>query len=386
VIGEVVDGRYRVLQLIGRGGMGEVYLAEHLNLKRRDALKVLRREFASDAEIAARFRREARAVGRLEHRHIVQVHDFGQLADGRLYLALELADGPRLDTLLAGGPLAPERALHLVTQLVEAVDHAHEQGVVHRDLKPGNVMVVRSRGGDELVKVLDFGIAKIIAPDHLSTGITTGGQVFGTPHYMAPEQLAGAPADPRMDLYAVGCITYELLVGRTPFVGGVVDVMHAHHTRTPVPPHRVRPTVPEALSRVVMRCLEKEVARRFQSSRELVEALAALPPAPAGDAEERTEDHLRNPRWSPAAHAQTEPVTPDTGPARRKAMLARIERMVNDGTAPAAVIHAWGDLCAQLDAISKLEREDGNTERLIDLAARRAKVDDAIERLEKLIK
>ena len=285
MIGTVLDGRYRVLRKLGEGAMGEVYLAEHLNLGRREALKILHPRLAGAAPFVERFRREARATNRVQHPNIVSVHDFGQLPDGRLLLAMEYVEGESLGTILRRvGRMPIGRALPILEQLAGAVDHAHACGVIHRDLKPENMMLVEHRGRSDVLKVLDFGIAKIVAPDHQSHGLTAKGEVFGTPLYMAPEQFTSAQPDPRSDLYAIGVIAFELLVGETPFRGSTaMALMHAHLTQTP---DRVSARVPEArmpaeLDAVVARCLEKDPSRRHATGAELKAALERVPGRPS---------------------------------------------------------------------------------------------------------
>jgi serine/threonine-protein kinase len=280
VVGELLEGRYRVRGKLGAGGMGEVFAVEDGD-GRTLALKILHRFLARDAEFAARFRREARAIARLAHSHLVAIHDVGVLADGRPYLAMELVAGQSLAERLRqrGRPPLPW-SLRLLAQLAAAIDHAHARGVLHRDLKPENLML--RAGSDELV-VLDFGLAKIVAPDYAeSLGATPLGDVLASAAYMAPEQLfAGAvplPLDGRCDLYAIGCIGYELATGAPPFSGGRVDLMHAHLSLAPVAPRARCPEaeIPPALEALLLRCLAKEPARRFQSGRELEQAIAAI--------------------------------------------------------------------------------------------------------------
>ncbi len=282
MIGTVLDRRYRVLRQLGAGGMGEVYLVEHVNLGRQEALKVLHAHLAGDPVFASRFRREARAMNRLQHPGIVAVYDFGQLPDGRYYLCMELADGERLDALLGRtGPLSPRHTLGVLAQLAEAAAHAHSRGVIHRDLKPQNVVLCAAGPGPgkaTRVKVLDFGIAKIIAPGYRDSQASREGQAFGTPEYMAPEQFDGAAADPRSDVYAIGCIGFELLVGQPPFTGSALEVMNGHRDQEPGRPGlRRRPNdVPPELDALLMRCLEKAPERRFASARDLSAAIDAL--------------------------------------------------------------------------------------------------------------
>ncbi len=280
VIGTILDGRYRILRLLGSGGMGEVYLGEHLELGRHEAIKILKSKLARDRDHLARFRREARATNRVQHENIVSFYDFGRLEDGRLYLTMEFADGPNLDVVLEReGRLEKGRAVSILRQLCLAVDFAHSKGVIHRDLKPQNLVLVQPPGRPDTLKVLDFGVAKITAEGYLeSVAITKEGQLFGTPAYIAPEQIRGVTDDPRTDLYAIGCIAYALLTGETPFVGRPMAVIEAHVSDQPEPPSRrcVEAEIPGQLDRIVLGCLEKNPDLRVQSGAELAELFASL--------------------------------------------------------------------------------------------------------------
>jgi serine/threonine protein kinase len=281
MIGIELDGRYRVLAKLGEGGSGEVYLVEHLLLARKEALKILRSQLADTPQLVARFRREARAINRVQHPNIVRVFDFGRLPDGRFFLAMEYADGRTISELLGElGPFAVRRALHVLAQLAEAVDYAHGLGVIHRDLKPQNLLLVEGRDPPDLLKVVDFGFAKIIAPEYVDSMIGTGqNTLFGTPAYMAPELVDGSRTDPRSDLYAIGCIAMEMLTGDPPFAGNALQMVAAHLVQLPSPPSSRRRDnlIGPELDRVVLRCLEKPPEARFASGRELAEAIRAVP-------------------------------------------------------------------------------------------------------------
>jgi len=306
VIGAVIDGTYRVVERLGAGAMGEVYLVEHLQLGRREAIKVLLPELAQDQTLAARFRREARAINRLRHPHIVGIYDFGQLPDGRLYLAMEYAAGESLDLVLDHTPgrrLPLARALLLAHQLAGAIDHAHREGVVHRDLKPANLMVIAAQNKPDVLKILDFGVAKVIdAEGGRNDELTRRGEVFGTPEYLAPERLAPGTDDPRSDLYAIGCILHEMVAGAAPFAGSLAFVL-ASHMSLPPPrlATRVPGGVPPQLEGLVWALLAKTPAERPQSGAEVQRALEQIPgfsarpggPAPVDD--ERTVIAMQGP-------------------------------------------------------------------------------------------
>ena len=273
----ILHDRWRILSALGHGGMGEVFLVENIKLQRKEALKILMPLLATDPLFVRRFRREARAVNRLRHPNIVALYDFGQLSDGRFFLSMEYAEGESLYKKRTQLPIP--RALHLLDQLVRAVHHAHSRGVMHRDLKPDNLIVA---GRDELLKVLDFGLAKIVAPDHQeSLALSTDTDLWGTPAYMAPERANGVGDDPRSDLYAIGCIAYELVVGAPPFRGTAAEVLFAHATRKPDPPSVYRrDDVSRELEAMILRCLEKDPLKRYQSAAELFAVLRQVPGYP----------------------------------------------------------------------------------------------------------
>src|SRR5690349_20185823 len=260
--------------------MGAVYVAEHEVLGRRAAVKVLLPEMVQSPEIVQRFFREAKITSQLQHPGIVQCFDFGTATDGSAYIVMELLDGESLGGRLRRvGALAPPDAIHVIRQVASAVGAAHRSGVVHRDLKPDNIFLVKDEDAPagERVKVLDFGIAKL-AGEHAPGSLKTRtGAVMGTPLYMSPEQFQGAGnADARSDVYALGCILYEMLCGAPPFVAqGFGDIVVMHLTKPPVSPRSIAPAVSPALEAVTLRCLAKEVEERYHSMGELVDALDA---------------------------------------------------------------------------------------------------------------
>lgn len=260
--GTMVAERYRVGALIGRGGMGSVYQAEHVMMRKQVAIKVLHREMTALPEVVKRFEREAVAAGRIEHVNVAKATDFGQLDDGAFYLVLEHVEGKSLADLLVGAPFSVERTLNVVVQMARALAAAHAADIVHRDLKPDNVMIV-PRGDDELVKVLDFGIAKV-SLGALGTPITQMGSVFGTPEYMAPEQAAGQAVDHRADLYALGLLAYRMLAGETPFNAEEVSAVLMMQITAPLP--QLPEHVPAALRDLVEHLLEKEPDARPRSA------------------------------------------------------------------------------------------------------------------------
>jgi serine/threonine protein kinase len=279
----VLAGRYRLLDLIGRGGMGVVYRARHDGLHKSVAIKVLRDELISDRQAAARFHQEAVAAANIGHPGIVNVTDFGLTDDGRAFLVMELLEGRDLSALLAErGALEPGHAIALTRKVLAPLAAAHARGIVHRDLKTQNVFVYEDEEQGEQVKLLDFGISKIIGDAIDSeTGLTTQGAILGTPKYLAPEQAQGEKVDARSDIYALGIVLYEMLTGSVPFSGeSPLIVLYAHVQKKPEPPRRRRPDLPisKGLEAVVLRALAKDPAERYQSAAELDAALAEVDP------------------------------------------------------------------------------------------------------------
>lgn len=275
LVGTTLAGRYRIDEEIGSGGMGTVYRAEHVHMKKALAIKVLHREMAAVEEVVARFEREAIAAARIEHPNVAKATDFGRLEDGSLYLVMEFVAGRDLSTLLAEGPLPVQRALYIAEQIASAMEAAHAAGVVHRDLKPENVLLVERDGDPDCVKVLDFGIAKVqLGESGPPSQLTRIGSVFGTPEYMSPEQAAGAGVDHRTDLYSLGIILYQMLAGRPPFESGdIVSLITAQMTAPPPP---LPDSVPERVRALLGRLLEKEPDARPQSATELLGELDAI--------------------------------------------------------------------------------------------------------------
>ncbi len=280
-IGRTLSGLYRVERRIGRGGMGTVYMAEHIHLQKQFAVKVLLPEVARHGTAVERLRQEAVAASRIEHENIVGVASFDRTEEGDVFIVMEMLRGEDLATLLGRGPLAIDRAIPIALQVCAALGAAHAAGIVHRDLKPENVFLVK-RGDFDFVKVLDFGISKVKSADAEQVRMTKTGQLVGTPLYMSPEQARGeADIDKRVDVYALGVMLYEMLTGAPPFEGDNYFQLLWKHGNEPPPSMRARNPnmyIPEALEAVVTRALAKKRDERFQSMEELEAAILAATP------------------------------------------------------------------------------------------------------------
>ena len=271
LVGKTVLGRYRVEAVLGAGAMGSVYRGVHATLGHGVAIKVLHAHLVHQHTMLARFRREAQAAARLQHANLITVLDVGETPDGLHVMVLELAKGPSLGDLMKR-PLAPARILHLVGQLLEGLDHAHHAGLIHRDLKPANVMVETSASGEEIARIVDFGIAILRDPDDEAGGerLTDTNQVLGTPLYMAPEQAKGEAFDHRIDLFALGVIVYEMLTGKLPFEGSAIDIALANIGKDPPVMAQRAPgvTIDPLLERFTRKLMARRLAERFGSARE----------------------------------------------------------------------------------------------------------------------
>src|SRR5262245_35194197 len=265
LIGTLAAGRYRVIKPLGEGGMGQVYLAEHEAIEKRIALKVLHAEYAHKSDIVARFQQEAISASRIKHPNVLDVFDFGQLENGCFYLAMEFLEGNDLaDDLVRHRTMEPGRGIRIALQICRALSAAHGKGVVHRDMKPENVFLQRTADGEEIVKIVDFGIAQLRSNDEAAASetkhrrLTRTGMIFGTPEYMAPEQASGKHADLRADVYAVGIILYEMFTGAVPFTGETFLAVLTRHLHDPPPPmNAVCPdlAISPHLQEVIMRAL-----------------------------------------------------------------------------------------------------------------------------------
>ena len=331
MIGEIVNN-YRVTALIGEGGMGSVYLAEHPFMGRKAAIKVLRREYAEDVGLVERFMNEARAANAIRHPNIIDIIDVGRMPSGIPYLMMEFLEGESLARRVARGTLATSEAVDIILQTTAALAAAHGKGIVHRDLKPDNLYLVpdESAPGGLRVKVLDFGIAKLRGDLTGGSVKTQAGSVMGTPPYMSPEQCRGITddVDDRTDIYAIGIILYEMLCGKPPFVSaGWGEIVLAHLTKPPESPRVLNPSVPEWIEAVIMKALAKAPGDRFQSALEMraalrsMSAVATFPPrhVPGGIA------------GTPAAHATPVPERPPTTFRTATGQIASINPTLAEG-------------------------------------------------------
>jgi len=278
-VGEVLDGRYRILKKLGEGGMGEVYAAEHIHIEKKFAIKLLRPEILGNPEAVTRFRQEARSSSSIGHRNIIAVEDFGSLSDGRIYMCMELLNGAALNDLITT-PQPVDRLLNILIQTGHGLAAAHAKGIVHRDMKPENIFVTVGPNNEDVPKLLDFGIAKV-AGNEGQNNLTRTGTIFGTPFYMAPEQALGNPVDARTDIYAVGVIMYEVFAGSLPFQGeSFMGILTQHITTEPEPvaqrAQKAGRQLPMGLAEIITRCMQKNPAHRFGSMDELVNAMVQI--------------------------------------------------------------------------------------------------------------
>jgi eukaryotic-like serine/threonine-protein kinase len=275
--GTVLDGKYRIEKQVGAGGMGAVYMATHIAIGRRVAIKTLHVEFSGDAQVVARFHREAQLAGSIGHDNICEVTDIGRLESGAPYLVMPLLQGRPLADILEGSEaLSLDRVADIGCQTLSALEAAHAAGIVHRDLKPDNIFVTKMGDRQDFVKLLDFGISKVLEQDEV-TALTMTGTVLGTPFYMAPEQAKGAKnLDHRVDIYAMGVILYEALTGRRPFEGDTYnEIMFKIIAEPFAAPTALNPSVPLPVEQVIFKAMSREAADRFATAAEMRRALEA---------------------------------------------------------------------------------------------------------------
>jgi eukaryotic-like serine/threonine-protein kinase len=286
MVGKTLSGKYRVVRRLGEGGMGAVYLGEQQmgTTIRRVAIKAVHPRLSKDPEIMARFEREVGTIAELLHPNTIQVHDFGTTDDGLLYLVMEFIDGTNVATALESGPMDPRRTERIMSQVCGSLEEAHSRGIVHRDMKPENVVLTERAGQKDFVKVLDFGIAtRLAGTDAREQKLTQQGTVLGTPPYMSPEQFTGAPIDARSDIYSLGVMTYEMLTGRLPFDANTVWDWATQHMTVRPAPFESTPSgaaVPQRMRDATMKALEKDPLLRWGTVREFSDAFAGAAAKP----------------------------------------------------------------------------------------------------------
>ncbi len=281
LIGVVLKETYRIIKKLGEGGMAAVYLAEHVTIGKRVAVKVLFPEHAHRQDLVERFLQEARAASAIDHENVVEINDFGQTPTGSVFFIMEYLSGEDLaDTIAREGRLMWPRVREIILQICAGLAAAHDRGIIHRDLKPENCFRISRRGTEDFIKVLDFGIAKVTQDaDGPAKGLTKTGSIFGSPEYMPPEQAAGVPVDLRADIYSLGCILYELLTGRVPFYAETyMGLLTMHMYEPPLPPREAEPEadiLPD-VEAIVLKAMQKKPENRFQDMREFAAAIEAV--------------------------------------------------------------------------------------------------------------
>lgn len=268
-IGTVINDRYKIIELVGTGGMGSVYLAEHEILRKKVAIKILHYEQSKRKDTVERFKREAIAASNIGQDNIVDVTDFGYTEEGNAYFVMEYVEGRSLADVMKEQPVLPlEFAVSVAAQIAVALYSAHGKGIIHRDLKPENILLTNKDGNYPFVKIVDFGISKILQadakPDERLRTLTKSGAIFGTPEYMSPEQAAGESVEPASDIYSLGVIMYEMLTGRLPFFDdNYMKILHKHQYEFPELPSNVNPDIPSDVNALIMKCLEKKPFNRY---------------------------------------------------------------------------------------------------------------------------
>lgn len=280
-LGKTIGGRYQILSLIGEGGMSFVYLVKHRNLDKVMALKMMQPHHHQDADMIQRFKQEAKSVATLSHPNLVSIHDYGVTEEGFLFFVMDYVKGTTLSQLLKQNTaISLHVALPIFVQMCNALEHAHTKGIIHRDLKPSNIMLVQEQGQKDVVKIVDFGIAKLLTPkDSPEDKITKSGEIFGSPMYMSPEHCMGRELDPRSDVYSMACVMYEMLAGQPPFVGVTAyEIFFKQMNTNPLPlelPAELG-KIAEDVNTLVLSCLNRDPILRYQSMTELRHALANL--------------------------------------------------------------------------------------------------------------
>ncbi|MCX7943391.1 MAG: serine/threonine protein kinase [Deltaproteobacteria bacterium] len=278
LIGMILDNRYRIISKLGEGGMGSVYAAEHILLRKNVAIKVLRYDLARREEVVKRFQNEAIAASLIGHENIIEVTDFGRTPDGSVYFVMEYLNGLALaDVIRSSGYITLRRAIPILLQITKALSVAHSRGIIHRDLKPENIVLIDKPDRKDFVKILDFGISKMLDTSDRAEKLTAMGMIVGTPEYMSPEQAAGLPVDKRTDIYSLGVIMYEMMTGRLPFLAdNAMRILMMHQTEKPVSPREINPEIHVGMEQIILKCMEKRPEDRFQDMSEITQSLIRL--------------------------------------------------------------------------------------------------------------
>jgi hypothetical protein len=367
-LGRVVAGRYRLEQRLGEGGMGVVYRARHVLIDRTVALKLIRPDLRGESHLRAWMLREARAANRVDHAHIIDIHDIGETEDGELYLVMEFLLGTPLSAEIAKGPFPIARAVDILEQMGAALGRAHDLGVVHRDLKTDNIQLTNRGGRKDFVKILDFGLAALARDPRLAPK----GAVFGTPEYMAPEQARGEDAIPQSDLYALGVLFFEMVTGQLPFRSHDREtLLEMQRTGTPPNPRMLRPDLPPSAESIILKLLQKSLEKRYKDAHHLSEDLKAL------------QRSMPSSPWEvlqlsdAPAQAPAPPPAPSAGVAEWATRAAHFARMVARAW-PAAEVPA--DIASNLDTAwtlasraSRLEGEVASLSRRLEALEKRGR-------------
>jgi len=328
LVGQVVADRYHVVKKLGEGGMGQVYLAEHVKMGRRSAIKVMNPAMVHDPDAVARFNREASNASRITHPNVCAIYDFGETPDGLIYLAMEFIEGePLTDLLEREGALAVPRATAIFLQTADALQAAHDLGIVHRDLKPDNIMLSRKKGGGDTVKVVDFGIAKAVGGDQAGQKVTKTGLVVGTPEFMSPEQLSGDTLDGRSDLYSLALVFYRMLIGKLPFEAtSVQETMIKRLTDEPITLAEARPDLsfPPGLQPVLDTALARTPMERYQSVAKFAADVAAVTGRPTTGAV----PHTRSRGDSEAKTQLLTPISAASAPRKQRSLIPVVAGVV----------------------------------------------------------
>ncbi len=368
MLGKVVAGRYRLEARLGEGGMGIVYRARHVLIDRVVALKLIRPDLRGETHLRAWMLREARAANRVDHAHIIDIHDIGETEDGELYLVMELIVGVALSAEVAKGPMPISRGVDILEQMCAALARAHDLGVVHRDLKSDNILLTVRGGRKDFVKILDFGLAALARDPRLAPK----GAVFGTPEYMSPEQARGEDAGPQSDLYALGILFFEMLTGQLPFKSSDRDTLLEMQRSQPAPrPRSIKPDVTPAAEAIALRLLEKDPRKRYQDAHHLQEELKAL------------QRSLPSQQWDVQSEAAAPAMPPPPPPAQsdgvlewanRASLFARmVSRVYPAGNAPPEVLQALEQTWVLAARASRLEGEVASQNRKIEALERRGR-------------